>query len=263
MLEWSFVLKKMLTAFCMPLPLFYVLLGFAVLLFWRRKLFLAKTFSVISMLFLYLISIEVTGDFFGNKLESQYPGYQKNVQIKNQEIDYVLVLGSSHFSDSAHPISSLLSPVGLTRLVEGVRIYRLNPGSKLLLSGYRFDDEISHAQALKKVALHFAVPAKDIVLAEQVKDTQEEASHWMAFAEGKSLVLVTSASHMPRSMFLFEHAQKNNTLSTKLYPAPTGYISHQVSRLSWRSWFPSGHNMYRVERVWHEYLGLLWARLVA
>jgi uncharacterized SAM-binding protein YcdF (DUF218 family) len=258
MLEWSFVLKKLVAAFSMPLPLFCILIAVSLLLLWRKKLFAAKSLGLISIVFLYFVSIQATGDFLANKLENQYPSYKKT-----QDVDFVLVLGSGHFSDKTHPISSLLSPAGLRRLVEGVRVYRLNPDSKLLLSGYRFDDEISHAQALKKVALHFGVPSEDMILAEHVKDTQEEARHWIDFIQGSSLALVTSASHMPRSMFLFKNAQKNNKLESKLYPAPTDYISSQESQLSWRSWFPSGRNMYRVERAWHEYLGLLWASLLA
>lgn len=258
MLEWSFILKKMVAAVCMPLPLFFLLAAFALVMFWRRKFVLAKVFSVVSGVFLYLISIQITGDILANTLESQYPQYQKN-----ENLDYVLVLGSGHVSDASQPISSLLSSAGLSRLVEGVRIYRLNPGSKLLLSGYRFNDEISHAQALKKVALHFGVPASDMVLAENVKDTQEEARHWMTFAAGKSLALITSASHMPRSMFLFKNAQKSNNIKTKLTPAPTDYIGHRTSKRVWKSWFPSGRYLERVERLWHEYLGLLWAKLVA
>jgi len=258
MLEWSFILKKMVAAVCMPLPLFFLLITVSLILFWRRKFVFAKVFSVISVIFLYLISIQVTGDLLANTLERQYPQYHKN-----KNLDYVLVLGSGHVSDASQPISSLLSSAGLSRLVEGVRIYRLNPGSKLLLSGYRFNDEISHAHALKKVALHFGVPASDMVLAEHVKDTQEEASHWVTFAAGKSLALVTSASHMPRSMFLFKNAQKSHKIKATLTPAPTDFISHRSATRVWKSWFPSGRYLERVERIWHEQLGLLWAKLVA
>lgn len=261
MFEWSFLLKKLVAAFCMPLPLFCILISLAIILFWRRKYLFAKSLSIFSLLFLYLISIQASGDFLANKLEYQYPQYQKNQNAKH--LDYVLVLGSGHTSDPKQPISSLLSSAGMSRLVEGIRVHRLNPGSKLLLSGYRFDDDISHAQALKNVALYFGVQAKDIILAEQVKDTQEEAKHWITFAQNKSLALITSASHMPRSMLLFKNIQKNSQHFGAIIPAPTNYLSASKPKKSWRSWFPSGRNMHTVERVWHEYLGLLWAKLVA
>lgn len=260
MFELAFLIKKLVTAFCMPLPVLVLLLCFAGILYWRKKFLLAKSLGVFSIVFFYLISIQATGDFFASKLENQYPSYQKQ---KNQVVDYVLVLGSDHTSDSSQPISTLLSSSGMKRLVEGIRVYRLNPGAKLLLSGYRGRDEISHAQALKKMARHFGVPENDMILAGEVKDTQEEADHWANLAKGKNLVVVTSASHMPRSMYLFQQVKKAKGLNIQLTPAPTDYISHKTTVLVWKDWFPSGRNIYKVERVWHEYLGLLWATLAS
>ena len=243
----------------MPLPLLALMLCLTVVLCWRKKFMLAKCLGVLSALFFYLISIQITSDILNSNLENQYSSYQK----ANKTADYVLVLGSYHISDNSQPISSLLSSAGLTRLVEGIRVYRLNPGSKLLLSGYSSSDDISHAQALKRVASHFGVPEGDMILAEQVKDTKEEADHWTHVAKGKTLVLVTSASHMPRSMYLFKQAITKQNLELELIPAPTDYISHKSSSLSWSGWFPSGRNIDNVERAWHEYLGVLWAYLVS
>jgi uncharacterized SAM-binding protein YcdF (DUF218 family) len=260
MFEWTFLIKKIVAAFCMPLPVLVLLLCLAGILYWRQKIVLAKCVGVFSIVFFYLISIPATGNFFASKLESQYLSYQKQ---KNQVADFVLVLGSSHTSDSSQPISSLLSSSGLKRLVEGIRVYNLNPGSKLLLSGYRFNDEISHAQALKKVSRHFGVPKNDMILEGNVKDTKEEAEHWSNLVKGKNLVVVTSASHMPRSMYLFQEVKKVKGLNIRLIPAPTDYISHNTSVLYWKDWFPAGRNISNVEKVWHEYLGIFWAYLAA
>lgn len=260
MWEWGFLVKKLIAAFCMPLPLLVLMLCLTCLLCWRKKLLLAKSLGAFSAVFFYLISIQITSDILNSNLENQYSSYQKT---KNNSADYVLVLGSGHASDKSQPISSLLSSAGLMRLVEGIRVYRLNPGSKLLLSGYSSSDEISHAQALKRVAIHFDVPENDMILAGQVKDTKEEADHWTNVAKGKTLVLVTSASHMPRSMYLFEQAKAGHDLKLKVIPAPTDYISHKTSSLTWDDWLPSGRNIYNVERAWHEYLGVLWAHLAS
>ncbi|MFT6904475.1 MAG: uncharacterized SAM-binding protein YcdF (DUF218 family) [Oleiphilaceae bacterium] len=258
MFEWAFLVKKIVAAFCMPLPMLVLLLCLAGILYWRKKFLIAKSIGVFSIVFFYLISIQVTSNFFASKLEYQYPSYQKQ---KNERVDFVLVLGSWHSSDSNQPISTLLSSSGLKRLVEGIRVYRLNSGSKLLLSGYALNDEISHAQALKKVAIHLGVPESDMILAGDVKDTNEEAYHWANLAKGKSLVVVTSASHMPRSMYLFQQVEKSKGLKLHLIAAPTDYVSHKELVLFWRSWFPSGANISYFERVWHEYLGIFWAYL--
>lgn len=260
MFEWGFLFKKIIAAFCMPLPFLVLLLLLAAVLYWRKKFFLSKYLSIFACLFFYLISIQASSDFLNAHLEYQYPLYQKN---ENKPADFVLVLGSDHISDESQPVTSLLSSAGLMRLAEGIRAYRLNSGSKLLLSGYSVSDAISHAQALKRVAIHFGVPEEDMILAGDVKDTKEEADHWSQVASGKTLVLVTSASHMPRSMYLFKQTIAEQGLDLAVIPAPTDYISHKTSNLRWKDWFPSGRNIYNVERAWHEYLGIFWAFLAS
>lgn len=258
MAELGFLLKKIITAFCMPLPLAALLLVIGLLLWRSGRVLTGKTLAFFSLLFVYILSIHPTAEWMAGYLERQYPSYQHS---DRQDIDYVLVLGSSHMSDDAQPITSFLSSIGLTRLMEGLRIYQLNPGSKLLFSGYSGRDQMSHAQALKHVANYLGVPEGDMILEEGVKDTREEAEHWLSVVQNKSLVVVTSATHMPRSMYLFEQAARNSPYQPMIFPGPTEYISHQNSAFSWDGWFPAGRNLYRVERAWHEYLGLFWAKL--
>ena len=173
MWEWGFLVKKLIAAFCMPLPLLVLMLCLAGLLYWRKKFLLAKCLGVFSALFFYLISIQITSDILNSNLENQYSSYQK---AKNNSADYVLVLGSYHISDKSQPISSLLSSAGLMRLVEGIRVYRLNPGSKLLLSGYNSSDEISHGQYLKRVPRYSGVAENEMNLACEGQDNRKEAN---------------------------------------------------------------------------------------
>lgn len=260
MIEWGFLAKKIISAGLMPLSLCLLLLLMALILYSRKKTGIAKIVAGFALLFFYLISIQPTGDFLAGRLESQYPTYIHN---KSRTVDYVLVLGGVHTTDKARPISSLLSSTSLMRLVEGIRVYRLNPGAKLLLSGSGFGDTLSNAQAAKKVARHFGIAEKDIYLAEKVKDTHEEARYWSEFADGKRMALVTSASHMPRAMFLFETMKQRYSLTLTIQPAPTNFTSQASPMITWQSWIPSGRHISRVERAWHEYLGLLWAKLLA
>lgn len=92
------------------------------------------------------------------------------------------------------------------RLTEGIRISRMYPGSKLILSGYAGGSEVSHARMMARVALALGVPKSDIILLETAKDTWEEARQAAAFVQQKRMVLVTSASHMKRAMREFESA---------------------------------------------------------
>ncbi len=260
MIETGFLLKKVIAAWCMPLPLAACLLLVACLFQIARRKRLAKLFAGLSLIFVYSVSIEPTADLLARQLEDQYPAYP---ELNVPPADYILVLGSGHVSDPTRPITSFLTGPALKRLLEGIRIYRLQPEATLLFSGYPGKDAMSHARAQKKVASYFGVPEHDMQLAEEVRDTAEEAWHWVDWVQNKRLVLVTSATHMPRAMYLFEQAAKQLGWTPHIYPAPTDYISYQETYYSWKSWFPSGQYLDRVERSWHEYLGLLWAKLRA
>jgi len=246
-----FLLKKLLGSLLMPVPM--ILISLALSLYLVRKLepkYALRCMALVLVLF-YTMSIAPVVNWLVQSLEQQHPKYQ------HQPVDYVLVLGGSHNSDPSRPLSSLLSSVSLARLLEGVMIYRENPGAKLLVSGYRYTDEISNAQAASMLAVELGVPLEDIVLA-------EEAAHWAAYVTGKPLALVTSAMHMPRAHFLFEREIQSLGLDVNsLIPAPANYMSSSQYHFRWIDLIPKARYLARAAAVWHEYLGCFWARLQA
>jgi len=283
MMSALFLIKQILGSLLMPLPLVLFALFLSGILWMRNYLSVAKILICGSLLTLYLLSLPFVARPIASYLEFQSPKYS------NQKVDYVLVLGGYHVSDERKPITSLLSRTSLMRLIEGVRIYRLNPGSKLLLSGYKGQDEISNAEAMSQVAAFFNVPLDDIVLAENVKDTAEESVFWTGYVFEKSMIkhsgvpasiiesvddtkaqpflkylaVVTSASHMPRALFLFEQAfsaqKMTNMGRIEIVAAPTAYMTGGHHPLSWHDFIPSAQALEVVEISWHEYLGLMWA----
>ncbi|AHF00003.1 YdcF family protein [Thioalkalivibrio paradoxus] len=83
-------------------------------------------------------------------------------------------------------------------------------------------------------------------------DTAQEAYAVREFLGTETrFFLVTSASHMPRSVRHFER------VGLAPIPAPTGFKtgSERVRTLAY--WVPSAGNLGKTERVVHEYLGLL------
>ena len=257
-MDTLFVLKKLLGSMLMPLPvlLFYLAVCVCLALKGYRKSAVGGSATV--LLGLYFLSIPVLVNSISQSLEWQYSKYQA------QAVNYVVVLGSTHNSDPARPLSSMLDASSLTRLLEGLTVYRRNPGAKLLVSGYGGSDKISNARAMSMVAIEMGVPLDDIILAEEVKDTAEEAAHWAEFIDGQAFALVTSAMHMPRSVYLFEQVltRQGHDLSS-LIPVPTKYTSSQDYQFRWFDLIPRARQLERTAAAWHEYLGYLWARLQA
>lgn len=249
--SYLFLLKKILGGLLMPLPLSLLLLLWALLFLLRRKTRWVGFICVLlatGLLFCASyapISARLTGP-----LEQRFATYQPG----DTPVDYVSVLGEGHRSNAQQPITSELSPTAIVRLVEGIRIYRLNPGSRLIFTGFEGvpADPVTFPQKLKELAVALGVPEGDILTFSGPRDTAEEAQLIAKKFAGSTLVLVTSAAHMPRAMGLFRAA------GLEPIPAPTNHLTHQpTSKLL----FPNAKTLLRTQRWLHEMMGLTWSKL--
>jgi len=164
-------------------------------------------------------------------------------------------IGGGHFSDPKLPISDQLSDASLFRLVEGICIHKKISNSTLVLSGGSVFDSTSDAGAMAKMAMALGIEKKEIVLESESKDTKDQAKFIQNIIGNNRFVLVTSASHMARSVALF--AAKG----MKPIPAPTGFWVKNTLKMSPARFFPSGKGIDKMQRVVYEYLGIAWARL--
>jgi len=249
--HYLFLLKKFLGNILMPVPMTLLLLLWALLLLLRRK---TRWLGIIVVLFatalLFVCSYAPFSNQYIAPLETQFPSYQKS----QTPVDYIAVLGSWHQSVADQPVTSELDPTAIVRLAEGIRIYRLNPGSHLIFTGFKgvAEDPVSYPEKLRELALALGVPTEDILVLNGPRDTMEEAEVIAAKFPEASLVVVTTAVHMPRALKLFHLAGLDPI------PAPTGYLSKPFK--SWWS-FPSGKTLEHSEYWAHERLGLLWMNL--
>lgn len=249
---FMFELKKIISSLLMPLPAMLILgfVGLMLIMFTAKR----KTGCMIvllSLTTLFLISFQPFATRVLMPLERQYSAFLPS----EGAIDYVMVLGSGHVVDDQIPPTSELSRTALMRLSEGIRVMRIYPGSKLILSGYSGGSEFSHARMLATVALALGVSKSDIILLETAKDTWEEARQAAAFVQQRKLVLVTSASHMQRALNEFYSA------GLAPIPAPTNYLAQNNIAQAWEKYTPRARYLEQTERYWYETLGLLWQNL--
>ena len=247
--SYLFLLKKFIGGLMTPVPLVLLLLVWAVLLLMRRKTRWAGAwFALFATTLLFVCSYAPITAKIIAPLEREYPSYQ----VTAEPADYVAVLGHSHVSSDNQPITSQISPTGVVRISEGIRIYRLNPGSKLVFTGYSFNDPVSYAEKSRQLALALGVPASDIQVLDGPRDTADEVRVLAENFASSNLVLVTSALHMPRAMLLCSKAGLNPT------PAPT---HHQSKPVKDKLLFPSARTLAKAQYWAHEQLGLLWTKL--
>ncbi|MGB2079212.1 MAG: envelope biogenesis factor ElyC [Vibrio sp.] len=249
-----FELKKIFASILMPLPLLLVLgfIGLSLIMFtFKRRT--GCTLTLISLLGILLLSFQPVSTQLLLPTEREYHGF---LPVEGP-IDYVMVLGSGHVLDDDLPITSELSRSGLMRLAEGIRILRMYPEAKLILSGYAQGSELSNARVMANIAISLGVQKSDVILLESTKDTGEEADQAANFIQDKPFVLVTSASHMQRALGEF----KRNGLNP--IPAPTNYLAQTNINQPWEKYTPKAKYLEQSERFWYEFLGRRWQELRA
>ena len=109
---------------------------------------------------------------------------------------------------------------------------------------------------MSRVAGKIGIPENDIILESKSKDTKDQAKLIKSIVGNEQFVLVTSASHMPRSMAMFKKLGMNPI------PSPIGHLVSEGQGLNPHSFFPSTGNLYKAQLAIHEYLGLTWSKLM-
>lgn len=254
-----FLLKKIISPLFFPAPLCVetLILGLIILWFTRRQK-AGKTIASVGVGMLLIFSHPSISKILLRPLETQYPPLVLNSAHLRPEatgLRFIVVLGGGYSSDPRIPVTSQLGEETMVRLVEGIRLYKELPGSKLILSGGRLFDPVPQAEIMGKVAEAVGVSRQDIILESESKDTEEETQLIQPMVGKNPFILVTSAAFMPRSMALFKKLGMNP------FASPTDYLANQTQEIDPYSLYPSGVGLLKAERAVHEYLGLAWAKL--
>ena len=246
-----FILKKTVGGLLLPLPFILLIMAVALVLLWMTRW--QKTGKVcfsLSWLLLLLLSLQPVADSLLRPIESEYPTYQPQA---HPPVKYVVVLGGGYtFNPDWAPSSNLISN-SLPRVAEGIRIYRANPGAKLIFTGgAAMTNPVSSAAVAGKVAESLGVPESDILLLDKPKDTHEESQQVKMLIGQQPFVLVTSANHLPRAMIFF-HQQGLSPI-----PAPANQLAIDSPLNPWERTLPQALYFSHSERAWYETLGRAW-----
>jgi len=246
-MDIGFKLKQFVTFFVEPFGMVLTLLIVGLYFLFTKKESLAKLFLSFGLGLLLLFSYTPFSNFLITQLEDIYPTYNYKHNIK-----YIHILGSGHNNDKTQSLSSQLSDTSIKRVIEGILIHKRTPNSILIFTGYRGKNDFSTAEMHTKLALALGVNKKNIISNSQPKDTAEEALFSKSIVGKNPFVLVTSATHMPRSMRLFKK------LGLNPIPAPTKFYKEEESIDNYFK-APSADTLETSRVAIHEYLGILWS----
>lgn len=230
----------------MPMTSSVILIISGLVLLWLKKgTGLAKALIVIGTLYLLVMSWSPFGTWLLRPIEQTYPPINSAVTP-----EFILVLGTAVSSDPLIPLASQLSSSARARIHEGIRLAKLHPDAQLILTGYPGQNTRPIAEVYADYAIEQGIEKHRIITVSDAKDTREEAQAASRIIKEKSLALVTSASHMPRAVLLFEQQ------GISPIPAPTFYLAKQPS-----DWRFGAEGLLKSERAIHEYMGWAWAKL--
>ncbi len=244
-MDFGFIIKKTITFFVEPLGFVLTLFALGLYFLYTKKNRFAKISLSGSFLFLLLFSYPPFSNSLIKNLEERYEKYDYKHKIK-----YIHVLGGGHTTDKSQPISSKLSDASTKRVLEGIIIYKNTPGSKLIFTGYAGKTDISTAQMNANLALALGIPKEDMIVNGIPKDTKEEAEFSKTIVGKDKFVLVTSATHMARSIELF----KTNGMNP--IAAPTYFKKSDITYYE-----PDTTSFENSRMAIHEYIGILWAKI--
>lgn len=139
------------------------------------------------------------------------------------------------------------------RFFRGITLARKYPSAKLVFTGGSGDPlrpHLSGGDVAEAAALSFGIDRERLIIERKSRDTWENAMFSKALVQprdGETWLLVTSASHMPRSMGCFRKAE------WKVIPVPCDFVS------TGGAWMPSieaGVPLGRFQKGFHEWVGL-------
>lgn len=251
-----YALKRFIAQFLMPIPLVIecFILGWFLCHFTRFKR-LGTAIKVLSGC-LFLAFGYGWGSSYLYRTERLYPPFDPtSEQCEQLRGCDVVVLGQGMVSDSELPVRYRNGASFYQRLLEGVRVGRLIPESRILVSMAGEAPLDGKTQFLDEYALTVDFPRSRFVIINGAHDTTEEAQLALAATHTNTIIIATSAAHIPRAVTIFEKKGAHPI------PAPCDYVRVSPDRTEFSLStlpFPSSNGFDCSARAAHEWLGMVY-----
>jgi len=190
-----------------PFNILWILLLATLFFLFRERWKTARWLGAATVAWLVLVSTPLLPNLLLDSLENRYEPIAVE-RLQDRDAPYnILVHGGGHGFDDRLPANSLLSDQAMKRLSEGIRLYHQLPESRLVLSGYSSSGRTTQAGMLRNTALLLGIEKERMVMNTGPANTYEEVKDYAEkFGNDYPLIVVTSAAHMPRAIYLFEKA---------------------------------------------------------
>jgi uncharacterized SAM-binding protein YcdF (DUF218 family) len=190
-------------------------------------------------------------------LEKDYPPVAATQLPK---ADAIVLLGGAIRGETSRETLADMSAVG-DRLIFAVAAFKAERAPFILVTGGAREGEIPEAQLIKDLLVTMGVPEQNIILETRNRVTRDNlryTSETLGGLEVDSILLVTSAFHMARSLLVFDQ------LDVTVFPAPTDHqvlFSRTSSGPTLFDFLPSVKALQKTTWAFHELVGYGYYRL--
>lgn len=226
-----FGLYKLVKFLVYPLTWMFVLLALVAVLAGLpgspRRSWWLRYLSASTLLLLFIVGNPLISRTLVGLLERQYPPFEGSA---TRRFDAIVVLSGGIAGKGTLRPTDQLSGLSLERTICGVDLFGQGLAPRLVLSGGEatvFGPGPIEAVEMKRLALRLGVPEQAIVVEDRSRTTYENAVDVKRILGHASILLVTSASHMPRALGLFRKQGLETTAS------PCGYLA---KNRPWSRW---------------------------
>jgi uncharacterized SAM-binding protein YcdF (DUF218 family) len=248
-----FFLEKIIIQCISPLGLSLLVVPVGlVLILLRKRTRIGWCLVALPLIWLCVWSLPAVSIWLRQGLERQTP---QRAASDYPTADAIVVLGGSieggraGWRDGPHLLA------GADRVWFAAQLYRAGRAPAIIFSGGNSEwsrtDE-PESGAMQAFAIDLGVPDSSIMLESRSRNTRENAIYTKQLLDEhhfNSILLVTSAIHMPRALALFQSQGLSVT------PAPTDFDAIPP-RTVWQRWLPDTEALDRSTKALKEYLAI-------
>ncbi len=263
MSPFIFGLYKLVKYAVYPLTWIVLILGFVVLLtilqISQRRLRWIRHLAISAFLLLVLLSTPIVAGTLVGLIEEQATPFDATSE---RRFDAIVVLGAGAGGKGTLRPADELSGASMERTICGADLFRQGVASRIVFSGGDasiFGEGPQEGVEMKRLALQLGVPEEAIIVEGRSRSTYENAREVKQMLVNGSILMVTSAHHVPRALGLFRKQGLNVT------PYPCGYLVRDRFADGWGgdpfALIPQVEALLRSTLAINEFVGILVYRL--
>ena len=209
----------------------------------------SKKTSFMGLIVLVVCSLPI----FSNRLIAYL---EHNYQLKNisevDTADAIVVLSGMVRTIQTNEVLSYEFSESVDRIFAGIDLFKENKAPSLILTRGTVPWSVGKPEGeyLQDIAIKYGVPRKNILLTENVQNTDQEAKSVKKILtiDAPKVILVTSAFHMPRAQKVFE------AVGIRIVPFPVDF-RNASSKLTFMHFMPSAKSIWETSFFVKEMIG--------